>query len=75
MKWAGHVAGMGEMINPYRILFGKSQGNLGDLSVNCRKMLKWTLEGYDVRERTDVQWWNFVNTVMNFRALRKGRIS
>jgi hypothetical protein len=26
MRWAGHVAQMGEKINAYRILMGKSEG-------------------------------------------------
>jgi len=27
MRWAGHVAGMGEMRNAYKILTGKPEGN------------------------------------------------
>jgi hypothetical protein len=42
MRWAGHVARMGEKRNAYRILMGKPEGKipLG----RPRTILKWILE-------------------------------
>jgi len=43
MKWAGHVAPMGEGRSVYRILVGKPEGRrpLGDPSVDGRIILEW----------------------------------
>jgi hypothetical protein len=45
MKWAGHVARMGEGRNVYRVLVGKTEGksHLKDQGVDGRMGSKWTL--------------------------------
>jgi hypothetical protein len=46
MRWAEHIARMGEMRNPYRILVEKSAGkdHSEDLSVEGRTISEWILE-------------------------------
>ena len=43
MRWAGHVARMGERRVVYRVLVGKSEGknHLGDPGVDGRIILRW----------------------------------
>jgi hypothetical protein len=74
MRWAGHVAYMGEMRNAYRILVGKSEGKrpLGRhrlrLKVDIRLCLReigcggvnWIHLAQDMN-----QWRAVVNTVMS----------
>jgi hypothetical protein len=45
MRWAGHVARMGEGRNVYRVLVGepKGKGHLEDQGVDGRMGSKWTL--------------------------------
>jgi hypothetical protein len=45
MKWAEHVARMGEIINAYNILVGKPEGKtqLEDLGVDGYTILEWVL--------------------------------
>jgi hypothetical protein len=45
MRWAGHVARMGEGRNVYRVLVGKPEGksHLKDQGVDGRMGSKWTL--------------------------------
>jgi hypothetical protein len=45
MRWAGHVARMGEGGGVYRVLVGRSEGKrpLGNLGVGGRITLRWTL--------------------------------
>jgi hypothetical protein len=45
MRWAGHVARMGERRNMYRVLVGKPKGkkHLEDQGVGGRMGSKWTL--------------------------------
>jgi len=44
MRWAGHVARMGERIGVYRVLVGKLEGkdHLKDPSVVGRIILRWS---------------------------------
>jgi hypothetical protein len=46
MRWAGHVAHMGEIRNAYRILVGKPEGKkpLGRPRLGGRIILEWSLE-------------------------------
>jgi hypothetical protein len=49
MRWAGHVARMGEKRNLYRLLVGKLEGKkpLGDQDLGGWIILGWTLERWD----------------------------
>jgi hypothetical protein len=44
MRWAGHVAGMGELRNAYRILVGKPETTTKTQVVGGWTILKWILE-------------------------------
>ena len=49
MRWAGHVARMGEGRGVYRVLVGKPEGNhLGDPGVDGRIILRWIFRTWDV---------------------------
>jgi len=43
MRWAGHVAPMGERRSVYRVLVGnlRERDNLGDPGVDRRIILRW----------------------------------
>jgi hypothetical protein len=49
MRWAGHVARMGEKRGACRILVGRPEGrhHLGDPGVDGRIILKWILKTWD----------------------------
>jgi hypothetical protein len=71
MRWAGHVARMGDKRNAYRILVGKPEGK-GPLGRPRRKWvdnIKMDLTdiGWDGVEDGD-QWRALVNTVSNLRV-------
>jgi hypothetical protein len=77
MRWAGHVARMGEGRDVYKVLVGRSGGKrpLG----RPRSMWRYNIK-LDLREigidganwiqlaQNRVQWQAFVNTVMNLRV-------
>ena len=48
LRWAGHVARMEEGRSAFKILTGKptGKGPLGDLGVDGRTILEWTLKRY-----------------------------
>jgi hypothetical protein len=76
MRWAGHVARMGEKRNAYRILVGKPEEKrplarprrwcVGNIKTYLRE-IEW--DGIDwIDEAQDMnQWRALVNTVMNLR--------
>jgi hypothetical protein len=77
MRWAGHVARMGEGRGVYRVLVGRPEGKrpLGRPRRRWDDNIKMDLReiGIDganwIRLAQDgVQWWAFVNTVMNLRV-------
>jgi hypothetical protein len=77
MRWAGHVARMGEGRGAYRVLVGRPEGKrpLGRPSRRWEDNFKMDLReiGIDganwVQVAQDrVQWRVFVNTVMNLRV-------
>jgi hypothetical protein len=77
MRWAGHVARMGEKKNAYRILVGKPEGKrpLGRQRPTWVDNIKMDLGGIgrdgvdwiDLAQDRD-QWRALVNTVMNLRV-------
>jgi hypothetical protein len=77
MRWAGHVARMGEKRNAYRILVGKPEGKRPLGRPRCRWVdnIKMDLReiGWDGMDWIDLaqdrdQWRVLVNTVMNLRV-------
>jgi hypothetical protein len=77
MRWAGHVARMGETRNAYRILVGKPEGKrplgrprrrwVGNIKIDLRG-IGW--DGVDLIELAldRDQWRALVNTVMTLRV-------
>jgi hypothetical protein len=77
MKWAGHVARMGEKRNAYRILVGKPEGKrplgrtrywwVDNIKMDFRE-LEWDdVDWIDMAQDRD-QWRTLVNTVLNLRV-------
>jgi PAS domain-containing protein len=58
MRWAGHVACMGEGRVVYRVLVGKPEGKrpLGRPRRNGRIVLGWIFKKWDVGVRTGLGW-------------------
>ena len=48
MRWAGHVARMGEERGVYRVLVGKPEDHCGDLGVDGWIILGWISMRWDV---------------------------
>jgi hypothetical protein len=77
MRWAGHVARMGEKRNAYRILVGKPEGKrpLGrprrrwayNSKMDLREIGCGGMDWIDMAQDRD-QWRALVNTVMNLRV-------
>jgi hypothetical protein len=71
MKWTGHVEGMAEKKNAYRMLVGKPEGKrpLGRSRRRCVDNIKMDLTetGWDWIDMAQVrdQWSALVNTVLN----------
>jgi hypothetical protein len=77
MRWARHVARMGEGRGVYSVLVGRHEGKRllgrtrcrwqGNIKMDLREM---GIDGANwIRLAQDrVQWWAFVNTVMNLRV-------
>jgi hypothetical protein len=78
MRWAGHVARMGEERNVYRVLMGKPEGNrpLGiprhrwedGIRMDLREIGWGSIDWIQLAQDRD-QWRALVNTVMNLRVL------
>jgi len=58
MRWAGHVARMGERRGVYRVLVGKPEERdlLEDPSLHGRIMLRWIFRKWDVGIWTGLSW-------------------
>jgi len=51
MRWAGHMARMGEEKGVYRVLVGKPEGNWRDLGIDG-----WIILGWISRRWTGLVW-------------------
>ena len=58
MRWAGHVARMGEGRGVYRVWWGnlKERDHLGDPDVGGRIILRWIFRKWDVGIWTELGW-------------------
>jgi len=56
MRWAGHVACVGEGRVVYRVLLGKPEGKRPLGSVNGRIILRWIFRKWDVGVWTGSSW-------------------
>jgi hypothetical protein len=75
MRWAGHVARMGEVRGAYSILVGKPEGRrpLGrprrgcqdNIEMDLREIGFWGVDWTHLAHDRD-RWRDLVNTVMNF---------
>ncbi|KAJ4441271.1 hypothetical protein ANN_11125 [Periplaneta americana] len=80
LRWAGHVARMGESRNAYRVLVGRPEEKrpLGRPRRRWEDNIKMDLRemGYDDREWINLaqdrdRWWAYVRAAMNFREEKK----
>jgi hypothetical protein len=77
MRWAEHVARMGEGRNAFRILVGKPEGKrplgrprrrwMGNIKIDLREIGWDGMDWIDLAQDRD-QWRALVNTVMNLRV-------
>jgi hypothetical protein len=75
MRWAGHVARMGEQKTAYRLLVGKAEGKrllgrprcrwVDNIKIDLREVEWDGMDWIDLAQNRD-QWRALVNTVMNF---------
>ena len=58
MRWAGHVARMGERRGVYRVLVGKREerDHLEDTGIDGRIILRWIFRKWDVQAWTELNW-------------------
>jgi hypothetical protein len=80
LRWAGHVACMGEGRDVYRVLVGKTECKrpLGRPRLRWKDNIEMGLREIGIGEanwiqlaQDRVQWWAFVKTVMNLRVPRR----
>jgi hypothetical protein len=77
MRWAGHIAGMGEKRNAYRILVGMPEGKrplgrrrrkwVDNIKMDLRE-IRWDGMDWIDLAQNRYQWRALVNTVMNLRV-------
>jgi hypothetical protein len=77
MRWAGHVASMGEVRGAYNILVGRPEGrrSLGrprrrwedNIKMDLREIWFGDVDWIHWAQDRD-RWWAFVDTVMNLRV-------
>jgi hypothetical protein len=77
MKWAGHVARMGEKRNAYRILVEKPEGRrplerprrrwVDNIKIDLREIGWDDVDWFDLAQERD-QWRAFVNAMMNLQV-------
>ena len=76
MRYAGHVARMGDRRGAFKVVVGKlsERDHLEDLDLDGMLILKWILrksdggvEWIDLDQDMD-GWWALVNAVMNLRV-------
>jgi hypothetical protein len=77
MRWAGHVAHMEEGRGVYRVLVGRPEGKrpLGKARCGWEDNIKMYLREIGINgvnwiqlAQDRVQWWAFVNTLMNLQV-------
>jgi hypothetical protein len=77
MRWAGHIARMGEKRNAYRIFMGKPEGKrplgtprrrrVDNFKIDLREIGWDGMDWIDMAQNRD-QWMAFLNTAMNLRV-------
>jgi hypothetical protein len=78
MRWAGHVARLGERRGVHRVLVGKRRGKKpfgrprrrgkDNIKMDIRKVVWGDVDWIDLAQDMD-RWLALVNTVMNLRVL------
>jgi hypothetical protein len=77
IRWAGHVAGMGEGRDMYRVWLGnlRERDHLRDLGVDVTMTLRWIFRKWKIEVMEWIgpaqdrdRWRTLVNAVMNLRV-------
>jgi hypothetical protein len=78
MRWAGHVARVGEWRNVYRVLVGKPEGKIplerprrrweDRIKMDLREIGRGGMEWIHLAQDRG-RWWTLVNAMMNLRVL------